>query len=424
MAIFPALTPSSRTFTPGRHPHSEIPTLDGLQTRVRTSNVVLEQRLRLAFVALTEAQMLSIRSHYNTQQGRFLSFSIPDSLLSGMTTPANFTPTGYSWIYAGAPQVEDIPGTQRYTVNVELITVPPEGANVNGAEFDVSIGLAAGIATNTVNVTGAALTVTASVVGGTVANNTSAGLDLTIPTSMTSGTATGGAGGGDPNYSSVSLLLHMDGTNGSTTFADNSVNTFTVTAGGNAQISTTQSKFGGASTVFDGSGDGLSIGQTTAFGFGTSAFTVEAFIFPTVNAAAGGTTIFDFRNSPLAPEPWTIYTQNTGAGNFAAMYHSIGATYVEWGGAGQYLALNQWHHIALVSDGTTFKLFVNGVQFTVSAGGAAVQNLGTSKACRIGIANNGVASPYTGYIDEVRITKGVARYSANFTPPTAAFPNS
>jgi hypothetical protein len=144
MATFPALTPSSRTFTPGRHPHSEIPTLDGLQTRVRTSNVILEQRLRISFIGLTEAEMLSIRTHYVNQQGRFLSFDIPSSLLSGMTTPAYFTPTGYSWLYAGAPQVEDIPCAQRYNVSIELVTVPPEGASVNGAEFTIGAGFIAG----------------------------------------------------------------------------------------------------------------------------------------------------------------------------------------------------------------------------------------------------------------------------------------
>lgn len=143
MATFPALTPSSRTFTPGRHPYSEIRVLNGLQSRVRTSNVLLEQRLRLTFVALTEAEMLSVRTHYNGQQGRFLSFDIPASLLSGMTTPASFTPTGYSWIYAGTPQVEDI-GLQRYTVSIELVTVPPEGANVNGSEYTITTAFVGG----------------------------------------------------------------------------------------------------------------------------------------------------------------------------------------------------------------------------------------------------------------------------------------
>ena len=169
MATFPTLTPSSRTFTPGRHPHSEIPTLNGLQTRVRTSNVILEQRLRLTFIGLTETQMLSIRTHYVGQQGRFLSFDIPSSLLSGMTTPASFTPTGYGWLYGGAPQVEDIPCAQRYNVSIEVVTVPPEGANVNGAEFAV----------------------TASILGGVVADNASAGFDLTVTVLLVEGAATG-----------------------------------------------------------------------------------------------------------------------------------------------------------------------------------------------------------------------------------------
>jgi hypothetical protein len=86
-----------------------------------------------------------------------------------MTTPANFTPTGYSWIYANAPQVEDIPCAQRYNVSVELVTVPPEGANINGAEF----------------------TVTVSVLGGVVADNASAGLSLSVTASLAAGTATG-----------------------------------------------------------------------------------------------------------------------------------------------------------------------------------------------------------------------------------------
>jgi hypothetical protein len=165
MANFPSLKPATRTFTPGRHPHSEIPTLSGLQTRVRTSNVLLEQRLRLTFAALTEAEMLSIRSHYIGQQGRFISFFIPNDLLSGMSTPASFTPTGYSWTYATPPQITDV-ACGRYDVAVELATAPPEGANINGAEFTVAVSLAAGAATGTASTTGFDLTVTASLEDG------------------------------------------------------------------------------------------------------------------------------------------------------------------------------------------------------------------------------------------------------------------
>jgi hypothetical protein len=193
MTTFPTLTPSSRTFTPGRHPHSEISTLSGLQVRVMTSNVILEQQLRLTFIGLTEAQMLSIRSHYIGQQGRFLSFGIPSSLFSGMTTPSYFTPTGYSWIYGSAPQVEDIPGTQRYTVSVELVTVPPEGANINGAEFTVSIELAAGAVSVPGDATGAALTVTASIATGAAEGYSADGFNLTVSVTL----AAGGSGESD-----------------------------------------------------------------------------------------------------------------------------------------------------------------------------------------------------------------------------------
>jgi hypothetical protein len=165
MATFPSLKASTRTFTPGRHPHSEIPTLSGLQTRVRTSNVLLEQRLRLTFVALTEAEMLSIRSHYITQQGRFISFFIPNDLLSGTTSPSSFTPTGYSWTYAAPPQISDV-ACGRYDVSVELSTVPPEGANVNGAEFTVGVLLVAGAPTASSVTTGFSLTVTATLEEG------------------------------------------------------------------------------------------------------------------------------------------------------------------------------------------------------------------------------------------------------------------
>jgi hypothetical protein len=159
---------------------------------VRTSNVILEQQLRMTFLGLTEPEMLSIRTHYIGQQGRFLSFFIPSSLLSGMTTPSYFTPTGYTWIYGSAPQVEDIPCAQRYNVSVELITIPPEGANVNGAEFTVSIALAAGIASAPGDATGADLTVTASIEGGVVADNSSAGFDLAVSISLAAGSASSG----------------------------------------------------------------------------------------------------------------------------------------------------------------------------------------------------------------------------------------
>jgi hypothetical protein len=111
---------------------------------------------------LTENEMLSIRSHYIGQQGRFLSFAIPNDLLSGMSSPVSFTPTGYSWTYAAPPQISDV-ACGRYDVSVQLATVPPEGANVNGAEIPISVGIIAGAATGTANASGASIAITVSI---------------------------------------------------------------------------------------------------------------------------------------------------------------------------------------------------------------------------------------------------------------------
>lgn len=409
MATFPTLTPSSRSFTPGRHPHSEIRTLDGLQSRVRTSNVLLEQRLRLTFVALTEDQMLSIRSHYVGQQGRFLSFDIPTSLLSGMAVPASFTPTGYSWIYATTPQIEDI-GLQRYTVSVELVTVPPEGANINGAELSAASSFVPGGISISADNAGLNLTVTATVAGGIVADNTSAGLDLTIPASMTSGTAAGG-GASDPNFSSVSLLLPMNGTNGSTTFTDASSNAFTVTAVGNAQISTAQSKWGGSSMLLDGTGDYLEIASNAAFAFAGD-FTIEVWLRG--NTYAPGFTITSSSGQNGNGEGffhgWKLDTPYPNAWGFGRTNQSWLAFYP---GAGT-PQVNVWHHYAICRSGSAVRTFLDGTQ---------LGNTNAAGIFDISITSLVIGTGFNGYMNDLRVTKGVARYTANFTPPTAAFPS-
>lgn len=133
--------------------------------------MLLDQRLRLTFTALTEADMLSVRSHYNTQQGQFIPFSIPTSLLSGMAAAEDFTPIGYSWTYANSPEVENI-GLQRYTVSVELVTVPYEGATVNGAELTVLLNAAFGLATGLPLISGASLNVVTSIQSGVATGET------------------------------------------------------------------------------------------------------------------------------------------------------------------------------------------------------------------------------------------------------------
>jgi hypothetical protein len=352
-----------------------------------TSNVILEQQLRLTFLGLTEAEMLNIRSHYTGQQGRFLSFAIPSSLLSGMTTPAYFTPTGYSWIYAGAPQVEDIPGTQRYNVSLDLVTVPPEGANINGAEFAVAISFTAGASTGAAAATGLSLTVTAS---------------------LSAGAADPGAAG-DPNFASVSLLLHMNGSNGSTTFTDTSTTAHSISVFGDAQVTTTSPKFGTGALLLDGTGDYLSAPSHTSLTFGTGDFTIEAWVrFDTVTTRqyifsqrdAGGFTLYflaDGRLSGLTPSLNTV-TQ-----------------------ASATMVVDTWHHVAFTRSGTSYNVWVDGVG---SSTATITGESGASGTSYIGFRGSGTTELLDGRIDDLRVTKGVARYTANFTPPGAAFPDA
>ena len=150
MATFPSgLIPSARTYTPGEFPHTPHQVLAGTETRVRHSSTVLGVRLRLFFPAITTTELLAVKAHYNGQKGGFLAFDIPADLLSGMTTPADFTPTGHRWVYVGSPQVTDISidgttPTNRHDLTIELETVPPENSIVAGARFTVTATLTGG----------------------------------------------------------------------------------------------------------------------------------------------------------------------------------------------------------------------------------------------------------------------------------------
>ena len=206
---------------------------------------------------------------------------------------------------------------------------------------------------------------------------------------------------------SVSLLLHGDGTNGSTTITDSSPSPKTVTAVGNAQISTTQSKFGGASIAFDGSGDYLSIPASSDFLFGTGAFTIEAWIYL---LATGQQHVYEARTSGNGV---LLYVNALTQLSF----YSNGATRL----TGETVATGQWNHIAVTRSSGETKLFLNG---TPSASIFYDSQYYNSPTTSIFIGTNGVGGSYVnGYIDDLRITKGVARYTSNFTPPTAPFPD-
>jgi len=218
----------------------------------------------------------------------------------------------------------------------------------------------------------------------------------------------------DASYSSVSLLLHGDGPNGSTTITDNSPSPKTVTAKGNAQISTAQSKFGGASLLFDGTADYLQTSSSSDFTIGTGNFTMECWIYP-ANTNAGYRTIIANSNYILNGTGYGFFQNGTslefwtGASNFTNIITATNS-----------ISANTWQHVAVVRSGSSHYAFVNGSQVG-SIGTNSVNNSSTVAVIGGGVA--GESYDFNGYIDDLRITKGVARYTANFTPPTEPFPD-
>lgn len=225
-------------------------------------------------------------------------------------------------------------------------------------------------------------------------------------------TRSSGGDVGDPHFDKVMLLLHMDGADGSTTFTDSSPDPKTVTAYGNAKISTAQSKFGGASAYFDGSGDYLALGDSPAWSFGTGDFAVETFVrFASV--AGIQCLITNYAGAALG---WS-FQYRTDAGGLRFGHGDTVIIDAPWTPESGVL-----YHVAVARSGETLSVFVDG---TLLRSVTDRTNFADSSAqLRIGslyYAGHGTIQPLNGYIDDLRITKGVARYTANFTPPAARF---
>ena len=226
------------------------------------------------------------------------------------------------------------------------------------------------------------------------------------------------AGFGSGALENVVLAMHMDGTNGSTTFID-STGKNSPTAINNAQISTAQSKFGGSSAVFDGTGDAISVPSSTNFDLDAD-FTIEFFVrFNGTPAFAEFITRCNPGNDTTI-SPIVLYYNGTNL-----RFHAS-SNYTSWNilsAAGtKTFSGNTWYHIAATRQGNTWKTFVDGqTDINSTASGTPITS---SYPLLIGSADS-LSSRYlyslNGWIDELRITKGFARYTADFTPPTAPF---
>jgi hypothetical protein len=228
-------------------------------------------------------------------------------------------------------------------------------------------------------------------------------------------------GAADPNFANVSLLLHMDGANNSTTFIDSSSSAKTVTANGDAKISTALSKFGGASGLFDGAGDFLSVPSSADFDYGSGDFTIEGWINPRVSSEDG--YIVGRRTGDTATTiQWCVFLVG---GLLGIDFFSTANTRITTQSHPTTVTVGAFSHFAVVRNGNNWKIYLEGIGNTGVTASGTVAN--AANELRIGQAQGGFGGggfPLDGNIDELRITKGVARYTANFTPPSAPFPDS
>lgn len=229
-----------------------------------------------------------------------------------------------------------------------------------------------------------------------------------------------GSIGGNDSYTKV--LLHMDGTNLSTTVPDTN-------AGGSAKtwscastgLYTAFSKFGPSSwgspvIGVPGQYGYIGTGATTDFALGTGDFTID-FWFYCLNNAPTSSICGQYDSGANASNSSVAVFLNGGklgasASNSSFFVGATGTTTV---------AANTWYHAAFVRDGTILRVFLNGNQeATNTFGTGAVQSAsGVWSLGYIGVYTG--AGVFQGYIDEFRLSKGIARWTSNFTPPTQPY---
>ena len=188
----------------------------------------------------------------------------------------------------------------------------------------------------------------------------------------------------------------------------------------NAQISTSVFKYGTGSMKFNGTTDYLPTPAKTAFALGSGDFTIEMWVYQTASQNAYIAGQIDAAVT-AASSAWYMYITSGGIPLFGA--YSSTTQLLAISGIG--VSTNAWTHIAAVRDGTNLRIYVNGVQGVAPTAISTVSINTSSNSLAVGRAGEYVTSPFNGYIDDFRFTKGICRYPSGttFTPPTAAFPN-
>jgi hypothetical protein len=222
----------------------------------------------------------------------------------------------------------------------------------------------------------------------------------------------------DPFFASVALLLHADGMG--STFVDSSQTPKVITAFGGATQSAAQSKWGGKSAFFDGSGDYLTVPGSASLELGGSDFVVEMWMRTT--QATGYATLVCRGVGNFSSGAWTLLLNNGTTGNVAVFASDYSGSLALVSTSGANVSDGEWHHVAWVRSGSTHSIYIDGTRRAERSGSAFVFN---SSENAIAIGNDLVfgGRDYNGHIDDLRMTIGSSRgYSGQSIPvPTAPF---
>lgn len=228
----------------------------------------------------------------------------------------------------------------------------------------------------------------------------------------------------DADFSSVSLLLEFEGPDGATALEDLGPIGHTLTFNADAQLDTTDKKFGGSSGLFDGGGDYISIPDHASFQLSeanSDAFTIEAWV-KIANLSASRTIIA--QRAGINASQFMFYVGSDGELKFT--YYTSGSTNATLATSGASIGTGQWYHLAVDKDSSgKLRLYVDGVMLgSDTPANSAFYD--PSSDINIGAWLSGVNNVMNGWIDGLRVTKGVARFASDsgFTVPAHAYPSS
>lgn len=219
--------------------------------------------------------------------------------------------------------------------------------------------------------------------------------------------SSGSSGSGNDAY--TTLLLRMDNP-GTTTFVDSSASAFTITVNGNA-IGTSSAKYGPGAGYFDGTGDYITTIDHVDLEPLAADFTVEAWV-KTTTGANGQTPFAKPSGAAGNMAPYNVYVNS---GKYLLYMSSNGTSWdvVSGGNMGTCTA-NVWTHLAISRQGSNIRYFKDGTQMGTTTSAATLHNAPYGVWIGGTRDNAGFVSPWTGYVDEFRFSKGISRYNTNF----------